>query len=275
MFSVRTLKTLGYVLMTVVGILFLFPFFWMVITSFKSMREVIALPPIFIPSSLGIDSYARVFKEIRFARFFLNSLIVAVAVTAAVLLTSSMSGFAFAKYSFIGKAPLFIGVLSTMMVPFEVVMIPLYLMMVKFNWANSYWGLIVPSVVSPFGIFLMRQFIESIPDDMIDAARIDGCSEFRLYWQIVMPNVKPALSALTIFTFMWQWNAFLWPFIIISSDRMRTLPLALAFYQNMFTGPQYNVLMAATVLTIAPTVLVFLALQKHFVRGIALTGMKA
>ncbi|NLA58009.1 MAG: carbohydrate ABC transporter permease, partial [Firmicutes bacterium] len=264
-----------YVLMTVVGILFLFPFFWMVITSFKSMREVIALPPIFIPSSLGIDSYARVFKEIRFARFFLNSLIVAVAVTAAVLLTSSMSGFAFAKYSFIGKAPLFIGVLSTMMVPFEVVMIPLYLMMVKFNWANSYWGLIVPSVVSPFGIFLMRQFIESIPDDMIDAARIDGCSEFRLYWQIVMPNVKPALSALTIFTFMWQWNAFLWPFIIISSDRMRTLPLALAFYQNMFTGPQYNVLMAATVLTIAPTVLVFLALQKHFVRGIALTGMKA
>jgi len=275
MFSVRTLKTLGYVLMTVVGVLFLFPFFWMVITSFISMREVIALPPIFIPSSLGIDSYARVFKEIRFARFFLNSLIVAVAVTAAVLLTSSMSGFAFAKYSFIGKAPLFIGVLSTMMVPFEVVMIPLYLMMVKFNWANSYWGLIVPSVVSPFGIFLMRQFIESIPDDMIDAARIDGCSEFRLYWQIVMPNVKPALSALTIFTFMWQWNAFLWPFIIISSDRMRTLPLALAFYQNMFTGPQYNVLMAATVLTIAPTVLVFLALQKHFVRGIALTGMKA
>lgn len=271
----RLLRILGYVLLTALGLVFFFPLYWMLVTAFKDMSEVIVVPPVFFPAKPSFDSIVAVLTEFSFKRAFLNSGIVSLAVMLFSVFNSALAGFAFAKYTFRGQKVLFMLILSTMMIPFQMIMIPLYMMIVGLQWNDSYLGLIVPSLVSSFGIFLMRQFMDSLPNEMFDAGRIDGCSDFRLFMQLAFPNVKPALSALCIFLFMFQWNSFLWPFLIINKNDMRTLSLALTMYQNMFTGPQYNKVMAANLIVIAPTLLIFLCLQRNFVQGIALTGMKA
>ncbi len=258
------------------GILFtLVPFLWMLSTSFKSSTEIVKLPPTFLPEKFTLQSYRTIFNDphVPIARFYLNSIIVSASVVTMVLFTSSLAGYVFAKYQFYGKNVLFTMLLASMMIPFQVMMIPLYLILVRMGLTDSLMGLIVPGATSAFGIFLMRQFIESIPSELIDAARIDGAGEFGIYSRIILPQMGPALATLGIFTFMGTWNDYLWPLIVITTNEKRTLPVMLTWYNSQH-GSRFDLTMAASVLVILPILLVYFIFQRWVVRGIALTGFK-
>ena len=268
-------RILVYGLLIVGCLLTLVPFLWMLSTSLKSSTEIIKLPPTLIPERPTLQSFRTIFTDPRvpLARFYLNSTLVSVSVVGMVLFTSSLSGFVFAKYLFSGKDFLFTLILATMMIPFQVVMIPLYLVLVRLHLVDTLWGLIVPGATSAFGIFLMRQFIEAIPGELIDAARIDGTSEFGIYARIILPQMGPALATLGIFTFMGVWNDYLWPLIVITTTERRTLPIMLTWYNSQH-GSRYDLTMAASVLVILPILVVYFIFQRWIVRGVALTGFK-
>ena len=253
----------------------LIPFLWMLGTSFKSSTEIIRLPPTLIPERFTLQSYLTIFNDPRvpLVRFYLNSILVSFSIVGLVLFTSSLAGFVFAKYRFFGKDVIFTLILASMMIPFQVTMIPLYLVIVKLGLIDSLWGLIVPGATSAFGIFLMRQFIESLPSELIDAARIDGASEFGIYTQIVLPQMGSALATLGIFQFMGTWNDYLWPLIILTTTERRTLPIMLTWYNSQH-GSRHDLTMAASVLILLPIVIVYFIFQRRIVRGIALTGFK-
>jgi multiple sugar transport system permease protein len=258
------------------GCLFtLVPFIWMLSTSFKSGTEIVKLPPTFLPEKFSLQSYQTIFNDPRvpLVRFYLNSIIVSVSVVTMVLFTSSLAGYVFAKYQFWGKNILFTLLLASLMIPFQVMMIPLYLILVRLGLTDSLMGLIVPGAVSAFGIFLMRQFIESIPSELIDAARIDGAGEFGIYSRIILPQMGPALATLGIFVFLGTWNDYLWPLIVITTTEKRTLPIMLTWYNSQH-GSRYDLTMAASVLVILPILIVYFIFQRWVVRGIALTGFK-
>jgi multiple sugar transport system permease protein len=258
------------------GCLFtLLPFLWMVSTSFKSSTEIVKLPPTLIPDKITLQSYQTIFNDPRvpLARFYLNSIIVTASVVLMVLFTSSLAGYVFAKYQFFGKNAVFTLLLASMMIPFQVMMIPLYLILVRLGITDSLLGLIVPGATSAFGIFLMRQFIESIPSELIDAARIDGASEFGIYSRIILPQMSAALATLGIFQFMGTWNDYLWPLIVITTTEKRTLPIMLTWYNSQH-GARFDLTMAASVLVILPVLVVYFLFQRWVVRGIALTGFK-
>lgn len=258
------------------GIIYtLLPFLWMLSTSFKSSTEIVRLPPTLIPENFTLNSYSTIFKDPRvpLIRFYLNSIIVSFSVVAMVLFTSTLAGFVFAKYQFFGKNLWFTLILGTMMIPFQVIMIPLYLLLVKLGITNSLLGLIVPGAASGFGIFLMRQFVESIPSELIDAARIDGATEFGIYFRVILPQMGAALATLGIFQFMGTWNDYLWPLIVITTTERRTLPIMLSWYNSQH-GARPDLTMAASVLVILPIVIVYFVFQRWIVRGIALTGFK-
>ena len=233
------------------------------------------LPPTLLPEKFTLQSYQTIFNDphVPLARFYLNSIIVTLSVVAMVLFTSSLAGFVFAKYQFFGKNVVFTLILATMMIPFQVMMIPLYLILVRLGITDSLIGLIVPGATSAFGIFLMRQFIESIPSELIDAARIDGASEFGIYSRIILPQMGAALATLGIFQFMGTWNDYLWPLIVITTTEKRTLPVMLTWYNSQH-GARFDLTMAASVLVILPILLVYFIFQRWIVRGIALTGFK-
>ena len=255
------------------AVIMIFPFLWMIITSIKIPGEVMTFPPIFIPSEITFERYWRVLTELRFARYFFNSLYLATIVTLAVLFTSSILGYVFAKFDFKGKNIIFIGLLSTMMVPFAVTMIPLYLLLGKVGLVNSHLAVVLPALFNVFGIFLMRQTMQSIPNEFMEAGRIDGASEFSIYFKLILPQTKATLSALAIFTFMGQWNGFLWPLIVLSSQNKYTIPLGLQVFQGQYWSDTALVMTGATI-SVIPIIIVFLFMQKTFVRGITLTGMK-
>jgi multiple sugar transport system permease protein len=267
-----SLVYLTLILGTVVTLL---PFVWAILTSFKSSSEIIRVPPTFLPQHWTLQSYQTIFNDPRvpLARFFSNSLFVAIMHVGITLFTSSLAGFIFAKYKFWGKDIIFAYILAQMMIPFQIVMIPSYLILVKLHLVNSLWGLIIPSMVDAFGIFLMRQFIESIPNELMDAARIDGAGEFTIYWRIILPQLGAPLAALGIFSFMAVWNDYLWPLIVITTHERRTLPLLLSWYNNAH-GTRYDLTMAASVLVLLPILLVYILFQRWIVRGVALTGFK-
>jgi multiple sugar transport system permease protein len=267
-------RMICYVVVVAGAISFLFPFMWMVSTSLKTDQDVFTWPPRLMPKPLRLQNYVDAWNAAPFARFFFNSAFIAVAVTLANLFFSSLAGYAFAKYRFPGKNWIFIALLATMMIPFQVTMIPVFVILSKLHWVDTYWGLIVPFTGSAFGIFLMRQFLTTIPDDLIDAARIDGCSEFRTYLTIVLPLSKPALSALGIFIFMASWNGFIWPFIIVKSTEMKTLPLAVADLAAGLYVMSWPLMMAGACFVVLPAIIVFLLFQRNFVEGITLTGLK-
>ncbi len=276
----RTLKPLiGRILvhsLLIAGcLLSLAPFLWMLSCSLKSSTEIVRLPPTLFPEKPTLQSYRTIFTDPRvpLGRFYTNSIVVAVSVTAMILFTSSLAGFVFAKYQFFGKNLLFTLILATMMIPFQVVMIPLYLIIARLNLVDNLGGLIVPGAVSAFGIFLMRQFIEGIPGELIDAARIDGASEFGIYTRVVFPQMGPALATLGIFQFMGTWNDYLWPLIILRTTERRTLPVMLTWYNSQH-GSRTDLTMAASVLVILPILIVYFLFQRWIVRGIALTGFK-
>ena len=258
------------------GCLFtLVPFIYMLSTSFKSSTEIVKLPPTLFPEKFTLQSYKTIFNDphVPLARFYLNSIIVSASVVLMVLFTSSLAGYVFAKYQFHGKDLIFTLLLASMMIPFQVMMIPLYLILVRMGLTDSLGGLIVPGAVSAFGIFLMRQFIEGIPSELIDAARIDGSGEFGIYTRVILPQMGPALATLGIFTFMGTWNDYLWPLIVITTTEKRTLPIMLTWYNSQH-GSRYDLTMAASVLVILPILIVYFIFQRWIVRGIAMTGFK-
>jgi multiple sugar transport system permease protein len=260
-----------YVLLALGGIIMIFPFVWMIATSFKQPWDVYNLS--IIPPEPTFYNYIRLFRGSSFPRWFLNSFIVGLLVTFSVLFFDSLVGYTLCKFNFKGKRVIFILILSTMMIPTEMLIIPWYIMSNKLGWVNSYWGIMFPGMMTGFGTFLMRQFFQGVPDELLDAGRIDGLNEFQLWWKIAMPLVKPAISALAIFTFLGNWNAFLWPLIVTSQTELYTLPVGLAFFSGEFQTEWEMVMTGASVATI-PVLIVFLIFQKQIVKGIALSGLK-
>jgi multiple sugar transport system permease protein len=248
------------------------PFLWMVSTSLKASNEVFAYPPRWLPAEPLWGNYAHVVAELPFGRYLLNTAFVATTVTALEVLTSSLAGYAFARIEFPGRDRFFLVYLATLMVPGQVTVIPNFLVVSWLGWSNTYLALIVPAAFSAFGTFLLRQFFLSVPRELEQAARIDGCGYLGVYRYIVLPLSGPAIGSLTIFVFMAQWNAFLWPLIAASHPSMRTLTVGLAYFRDE-AATQFNYLMAGTVINVIPILLLYLALQRYFVRGIALTGL--
>jgi ABC-type glycerol-3-phosphate transport system permease component len=263
-----------YLLLFIGSIFFIAPFFWMLSSAFKLPQEVISYPPVWIPASPTMRSILYVWDKMNFARSFGNSVFISVTVTLIVLLTSAITGYVLAKYEFRGRNVIFIAILATMMIPWPVTLIPNYQLMVWFKMLNTYWALIIPSLYSAFGIFLLRQFMHSIPNELIDAGRIDGASEPRIFVQIVLPLLKPALAALAIFVFQWNWDNFIWPLIVLNNQRLYTLPVALGTFQSD-NVTDYASIMAGASITVIPMVLVYLLFQRYFVAGIAMTGLKS
>jgi multiple sugar transport system permease protein len=267
-------KAMGYMLLIGIAIVMVLPFVWMISTSLKSPPNIMSYPPKFIPNPVVWGNYAKAWKAAPFAWYFLNSFTVAFFVVGGSVFFSTLAGFGFAKYDFPGRNIFFILVLSTLMVPFQMTMIPLYMIMVKLRWVDDLKALIVPFLASAFGTFLMRQFIGTIPDDLIDAARIDGCSEIRIFWSIILPLCKTGLAVLALFMFMGSWNSFLWPLIVIDSTLKKTLPLGLAAFELPNETIAYGPLMAASVFVVAPIMILFVFTQKYMTKGIILTGLK-
>ncbi len=273
--SRKTSISIGsWIFVIVLVVIMLTPFAWMVSTSFKPVAEVFKWPPDWIPDAPTLQNYPQVMREVPFLTFFKNSFIVASVVVVACLFTSSLAGYAFAKFNFKGRDTIFIIILATMMIPFPVLIIPLYMLMDKFHLIDTYGALIIPSLVSAYGIFLMRQFIRTIPDELIDAGRIDGCSEFGIYWRIVLPACRPALATLGVLLFIWNWDSFLWPVIVINKMSMRTIPLGLATFMWEYGGPRWNLIMTGTVIATIPVLIVFILGQKQIISGMVLSGMK-
>ncbi len=253
----------------------LVPFAWMILASFKTSGEIIRIPPTLWPEKPTLANYLTILNDpkLPLERFYFNSLFVAGSVVAMTLFTSSLAGFIFAKYRFFGKNIMFGFILATLMIPFQVTMIPGYLILVKLKLIDSLWGLIVPSATNAFGIFLMKQFIEGVPNELLDAARIDGASEWRIYWRIVLPQIGPALATLGILTFMFSWNSYLWPLIVITTHERRTLPIVLTWY-NSVHSQRLDLTMAASVLVVVPILIIYTLFQRWIVQGFALSGLK-
>lgn len=253
----------------------LLPFVWMFLASFKTSQEILKLPPTFFPENPTLNNYKTVLSDpkLPLARMYLNSLTVSLSTVALTLFTSSLAGFVFAKYQFFGKNLAFGLILATLMIPFQVLMIPTYLLLVNLGLIDSLFGLIVPSATSAFGIFLMRQFIESLPNDFLDAARIDGASEWGIYWRVILPQLGAVLATLGILTFMATWNSYIWPLIVISTPEKRTLPVVLTFFNSQF-ATRYDMTMTASVLVVIPILIVYALVQRWIVRGFAMSGLK-
>lgn len=258
------------ILVTLVGLL---PYYWMVACSFKTNDTMFAVPLQWVPNPINWNAYGDAWKAQDFTRYFLNTGFVAVAITLGNLLLASLAGYSLCKFRYFGRGALFLLILSTMMLPLEVTMVPLFLTVKKLGWPNTYEGLIVPFLVEGFGVFLMRQYLQSIPNELIEAARIDGASELRIYAQIVMPLCKPALAALGVFTFREAWDMYIWPLIIVTKDSLRTLPLGISLFMSSF-GTAWDQLMAIAAIGTLPMILLFFFLQRSFIQGIAVTGLK-
>jgi len=263
-----------YVVLGLGFIAMIFPFIWMILGSFKTNAEIRANPPGLLPEAATLDNYTQLFGRLDFATYFTNSVVVAVSVTVGNIIFSSMVGYALAKLQFRGKKILFVLVLGTLMVPGVVTFVPLFVLTSNLGLVNSYPGLILPFLITPLGVFLMRQFISGLPDDIIEAARIDGASEWRIFARVIMPLCGPAVATLTILTFLGSWNNFLWPLVVATSEEKYTLPVALALYSVGQNAAQYGLMMAGAVVVVIPVLLVFIVLQRYFVQGIALTGIK-
>jgi multiple sugar transport system permease protein len=251
----------------------LLPFYWMVMTAFKPQGEIMRLPVTWWPKEITLKHWQDAFRVANFGRYFLNSTFVTTLVVLGNLLTSAMAGYVFAKFRFWGRDVLFLIVLAGLMVPWYVPLIPLYELMVRFHWDNTFWGIIVPSLYTPLGIFLLRQYIHSIPNDLMDAARIDGANEYDIFFRLILPLCAPALAALAIFALTYTWNDFLWPFLVLDNPKLWTLPVGLARLRGRFTT-DYGLVMAAATITTLPLLTFFFLAQKRFVEGITLTGLK-
>ncbi len=249
------------------------PFIWMILTSVKDMGEIYVYPPKWFPSVIHFDNYKKVFEAAPFGRYYLNSIMVALLVTVGQLITCSMAAYAFARLKFWGRNVLFFIFLGTMMIPYNVTMIPSFMVLYWLGWVDSYQALIVPGLASAFGVFLLRQFFMTIPKELEEAAVIDGASKLTILRKIIVPLSKPALATLAIFTFMGVFNDFIWALIVINSESMRTVQLGLAIFRDRYLT-QWDLLMAGSVTAVLPILIVFFFAQKYFIKGITLSGLK-
>ncbi|MGE5481776.1 MAG: carbohydrate ABC transporter permease [Bacteroidota bacterium] len=265
-------EVLKHVALVAGTIFMIFPFLWMLATSFKQGAEIFQID--LIPKAPTLGNYVQLLEKTDYLRWYLNSAIVAVVVTISELFFDSLAGYALAKLKFPGRSVILFLILSTLMIPTEMLIIPWFMMFSQLRWIDTYLALMVPGLISAFGVFLMNQFMSGIPEDLLDAARIDGLNEFAIWWKVALPVVQPALAALAILVFLGNWNAFLWPVIAIESSAMRTLPVGIALFSGE-AGAEWQLIMAAASLAVVPVLVVFAFFQRHIVQGIALTGMKS
>jgi multiple sugar transport system permease protein len=269
----RVTKALTYTALVVLAVLTVMPLLWMLAASFMPAGEASTFPPPLWPSRFTGVHYRALFTTLNLDRYFFNSTLVAVSITAVSLVVNAMAGYAFAKFRFPGRTPLFRLLLAALVIPVQVAMLPLFLLLKQLHLINTYWGVVVPSLATIFGIFLVRQYALSIPDDLLDAARIDWAGEFRIFWKVVLPLLKPILVTLAIFTFMAAWNDFMWPLIVLSDNDLYTLPVALANMSGEHVQDT-ELMMAGAVLTVLPVLLLFVFLQRHYIEGIMLGSIK-
>jgi len=266
-------KVFLYLFLSISGILTIAPFVWMISASFMADGHASVYPPRFFPDETTLLQYQILFTRLNAFSNFFNSLILSVLVTAVSLLFNSMAGYAFAKFRFNGKDKLFTILLSSMIIPAQVTMLPLFLMLKYMGFINTYMAIVIPGLANIFGIFMIRQYAISIPDSLLESARIDGATDFQIYWKIILPLCKPILVTLALFTFLGTWNDFLWPLIVLTDNSMYTLPVALANLMGEHTKDP-ELMMAGSVITIIPVVIVFLSLQKYYLKGIMMGGVK-
>jgi len=265
---------LVYLLLSLGAVVMVVPFLWMLLTSLKPASELVQFS--FLPKNPTLDNYTTVLTTSSFPRWYLNSLIIATISTASVAFFDSLVGYTLNKFDFPGKNIIFIGILATLMVPTEMLIIPWYTMSVHWGWTEGsaqYWGIVFPGVITAVGIFLMRQFFDGVPNELLDAARIDGVNEFGIFWRVALPLVKPAVAALMIFNFIGNWNAYLWPLIVASGRAYYTLPVGLSFFRGESLTEWEKIMTGASLATV-PLLLVFIIFQRQIIKGIALTGIK-
>ncbi len=266
-------KAIIYILLTIGAISMIFPFFWMISTSLKTPVESVQFPPTLLPKSLEFSNYQEAWSKVNFSRYFLNTIIIAFATLAGVLITSILAAYAFARLNFKGREILFMGLLAVMMIPMPVYIVPGYLILMKFGWIDTYYALIVPWTANVFSIFLLRQHFKTIPSDLYDAAVIDGYSDLGFLFRVVVPLSKPALVTISIFSIIGSWNSFLWPLVVTNSDKIRPVQVGLAYFiQEQSTN--YTLLMAASAFVIIPLIVLFFLAQKQIIASYARSGLK-
>lgn len=266
-------KLANHILLIIGAFIMIVPFIWMILTSLKSFSESMQVPPTILPEVLQFENYLNVFASVDFLKYYFNTIVLTLGRTLAQLFLCSLAAFAFARMNFPGKNTIFILILSVLMVPMQVILIPNYGILTQLGWIDTFYALIVPGMFSAFGVFLLRQFFMGIPKELDEAATMDGCSFFGIYWRIILPNATPALIALGIFTILASWNDFLWPLIMTSSEDMRVLSVGIAAFQGQYST-DYPLLMAGAVMSTIPMLIMFIFLQKYLVTGIALQGVR-
>ncbi|MCY4071538.1 MAG: carbohydrate ABC transporter permease [Chloroflexi bacterium] len=272
--TVRAQRTIAYGFLFFILISMATPFVWMISNTFKEQSQIFERQPTLIPEEPHLRNYVSLFVDFDFHKHFLNSAFIAVVHTFSHLFLASLAGFAFAKYNFPLKNFLFLILLGSMMVPLYTIFIPLFVLVIRLGLVNSYAGVIIPGVAGAFGIFFMKQSMEAVPGELLDSARIDGASEFRIYWQIALPLVRPALAVLAVLAFMGSWNDFVWPLVVLRSRELQTLPVVMAGMVSLYRM-EYGVVMAASLLSTIPILLLFLVLQKQFLAGLTVGAVKS
>ncbi len=262
-----------YLALGIGAFIMLIPFIWMIVTSLKPMNEVTVFPPKWIWWPIHWHNYVDAWRTAPFGRYFFNSIVVAVVSTVLEVITCAMAAYAFARMNFFGKNTLFMLLLGSIMVPGEVLLVPNFITLVRLSWIDTYWALIIPWIVSVFGIFFMRQAFLQLPNELFDAGKIDGCGTFRFLWRVVLPLSKPVVTTVALFKFIGSWNSFLWVLIVTNTPNMRTIPVGLTYFSTE-VGTTYNLLMAASAFSMLPILVLFFLAQKQFIQGIARTGLK-
>jgi len=269
----RLKKPLIYITLSLIAVSMLIPFLWMVRTALMDPAEVFSYPIKWLPRPPKWEHFKEACSAVPFGRFYLNSFLIAVCITGGQVMTSAMAAYAFSRLRFPGRDQIFFGYLATLMIPSAVTMIPLFVLLQKLHWINSYKAVVLPGIFSVYGTFLLRQFFMTIPKELEEAATIDGCSRWQIFWMIILPLSKPALATLTILTFMGSWRAFMWPLIVLHSPQKLTLPVGLAFFQSEFSS-DWHLLMAGSIVMLIPIIVVFIIGQKFFTEGIQLGAIK-
>ncbi|HBG00930.1 MAG TPA: sugar ABC transporter permease [Firmicutes bacterium] len=269
----RISKVAKYLMLTILGVIWIFPIAWVVGSSLKPGWELFAWPPTLLPENPSLANFQNALQRGNFALYFQNSIMVSVAATVLTVFINAMAGYALAKFKFRGSNLVLPMFMATIMVPIEVIMVPIFIVLRTLGLYNSLWALIIAPAATPTGVFLIRQYLLSIPDSLMESACIDGAGEWTIFWKVIMPLAKPVLAVLSIFSFMWRWNDFVWPFIAISDSRKYTIQVAIANFTGQYSV-DWNSLLAMNVLAMIPVVLVFIMFQRYFMRGIALSGMK-
>ena len=265
-------QIIQYVLLSIGGIMMIFPYLWMISTSLKARGTWYNIN--LIPDQFSLEHYDRLLSTSLLPRWYLNTLVVSIVATASVVFFSSLAGYVFAKYQFWGREVMFVMILATIMIPSEMMIIPWYTGIAEIGWIDSIPGILMPGMLTAFGVFVMRQFMANIPNELLDAGRIDGVSEFGLFWRICLPLARPAAAVVAIFTFLGNWNDFLWPLIVINSDEMQTIQVGLSRLSSLETGADWGGTMSGAALASIPMLIVFLFFQKFIIQGMKMSGLK-